>query len=160
MSERRKKALVIYMAALFGIAFLIVSVSLCVQLKKNTLNATSAEKVIALQNEIQTLKDQKKELENSIQYLQENLSEVLEGVEYLEGQSHEANARINGQDRLLEINSILIAYQQAVIDGDEAQIKLQLEELKKAAPDAQPLDNRLYQIIKTIINDQESETDE
>ena len=85
---------------------------------------------------------------------------MLEGVEYLEGQSHEANARINGQDRLLEINSILIAYQQAVIDGDEAQIKLQLEELKKAAPDAQPLDNRLYQIIKTIINDQESETDE
>ena len=34
MSEKRKKALVLYMAGLFGVAFLIVSISLGIQIKK------------------------------------------------------------------------------------------------------------------------------
>lgn len=160
MSERRKKALVIYMAALFGIAFLIVSISLTIQMKKNTLNATSAEKVIALQNELQQLKTENKELQNTLTDLETNLTDVLEGMEYLEGQAFEATARINGQERLLEINAIVIAYQQAVIDADEEAQKNYLEDLKEAAKDAQPLDNNLYQTIKSIINENESDTDE
>ena len=160
MSERRKKALVIYMAALFGIAFLIVSISLTIQMKKNTLNATSAEKVIALQNELQQLKTENKELQNTLTDLETNLTDVLEGMEYLEGQAFEATARINGQERLLEINAIVIAYQQAVIDADEEAQQNYLEDLKEAAKDAQPLDNNLYQTIKSIINENESDTDE
>ena len=55
------------MAALFGVAFLIVSISLGIQINKNTLNATSAEKVVALQDEIQQLKNENKELEDSVE---------------------------------------------------------------------------------------------
>ena len=159
MSEKRKKALVAYLAGLFGVAFLIVSFSLGVQLKKNTLNATSAEKVVALQDEIQQLKTENKELENSVDYLKTNLSEVLEGLEFLEGNAHEATAHIQRQERLLEINSCLISYQQAVIAQDEEAIAICLEELKLTAEDAETLDPQLYETIQVIINENESETD-
>jgi acetylglutamate synthase len=160
MSEKRKKALVIYMAALFGIAFLIVSISLSIQMKKNTVNATSAEKVIALQNELQQLKTENKELQSTLSQLETDLTDVLNGIEYLEGKAYESTARINGQERLLEINAMVIAYQQAVIDQDEEAKTKYLEELKEAARDAQPLDSNLYQTIKSIITENESETDE
>lgn len=160
MSEKRKKALVAYLAGLFGIAFLIVSISLGIQIKKNTLNTTSAEKVLALQDEIQQLKNEKKELENSVEYLKINLSEVLEGMEFLEGNAYEATARIQRQERLLEINSCLISYQQAVIGQDEEAIAVFLEELKRSTEEAMELDYQLYETIQTIINENESETDE
>ena len=160
MSEKRKKALVVYMAALFGIAFLIVSISLSIQMKKNTVNATSADKVIALQNELQQLKTENKELQSTLSQLETDLTEVLNGIEYLEGKAYESTARINGQERLLEINAMVIAYQQAVIDQDEEAKAKYLEELKEAARDAQPLDSNLYQTIKSIITENESETDE
>ena len=160
MSEKRKKALVVYMAALFGIAFLIVSISLSIQMKKNTVNATSADKVIALQNELQQLKTENKELQSTLSQLETNLTDVLNGIEYLEGKAYESTARINGQERLLEINAMVIAYQQAVIDQDEEAKTKYLEELKEAARDAQPLDSNLYQTIKSIITENESETDE
>ena len=160
MSEKRKKALVVYMAALFGIAFLIVSISLSIQMKKDTVNATSADKVIALQNELQQLKTENKELQGTLSQLETDLTEVLNGIEYLEGKAYESTARINGQERLLEINAMVIAYQQAVIDQDEEAKTKYLEELKEAARDAQPLDSNLYQTIKSIITENESETDE
>ena len=160
MSEKRKKALVVYMAALFGIAFLIVSISLSIQMKKNTVNATSADKVIALQNELQQLKTENKELQSTLSQLETDLTDVLNGIEYLEGKAYESTARINGQERLLEINAMVIAYQQAVIDQDEEAKTKYLEELKEAARDAQPLDSNLYQTIKSIITENESETDE
>ena len=160
MSEKRKKALVVYMAALFGIAFLIVSISLSIQMKKNTVNATSADKVIALQNELQQLKTENKELQGTLSQLETDLTDVLNGIEYLEGKAYESTARINGQERLLEINAMVIAYQQAVIDQDEEAKTKYLEELKEAARDAQPLDSNLYQTIKSIITENESETDE
>ena len=160
MSEKRKKALVVYMAALFGIAFLIVSISLSIQMKKNTVNATSADKVIALQNELQQLKTENKELHGTLSQLETDLTNVLNGIEYLEGKAYESTARINGQERLLEINAMVIAYQQAVIDQDEEAKTKYLEELKEAARDAQPLDSNLYQTIKSIITENESETDE
>ena len=160
MSEKRKTALVVYMAALFGIAFLIVSISLSIQMKKNTVNATSADKVIALQNELQQLKTENKELHGTLSQLETNLTDVLNGIEYLEGKAYESTARINGQERLLEINAMVIAYQQAIIDQDEEGKTKYLEELKEAARDAQPLDSNLYQTIKSIITENESETDE
>ena len=160
MSEKRKKALVVYMAALFGIAFLIVSISLSIQMKKNTVNATSADKVIALQNELQQLKTENKELHGTLSQLETDLTNVLNGIEYLEGKAYESTARINGQERLLEINAMVIAYQQAIIDQDEEGKTKYLEELKEAARDAQPLDSNLYQTIKSIITENESETDE
>ena len=159
MSERRKKALVIYLAALFGVAFIIVSISLGIQINKNTLNATSAEKVIALQQELQTLKNEKKALEKEKANLEENLADILESLEFLEGIAYESTARIKGQERLLEINALVIDYQQAVINEDEEAVAAYLEELKTAIVDAQPLDTELYDFIKTIMEN-ESETDE
>lgn len=158
MSEKRKKALVIYLAGLFGVAFLIVSFSLSIQLKKNTLNATTAEKVIALQEEIQQLKSEKKALEGNVEDLENQISEIIEGFEYLEGKAYESTARIKGQERLIEIYRYLTAYQQAAANEDEEAMTLHILQLKQSAHDAQVLDQNLYQTIKTIIN--ESETDE
>lgn len=160
MSEKRKKALVIYLAGLFGVAFLIVSISLGIQINKNTANATSAEKVIALQDEIQNLKADKKELEAGIDTLEDQLSEILEGFEHLEGKAYEATARIKGQERLIEIYGYLTTYQQAVIEGDEEAQTLGLLQLKQSIHDAQALDQNLYHTIKAILNENESKTDE
>lgn len=160
MSEKRKTALVVYMAGLFGVAFLIVSISLGIQIKKNTLNTTSAEKVVALQNEIQQLKGEKEELENTVDELQTSFEEFLEGYEYLEGKQYEATAQIKSQQRLLEIYGYLTAYQQAVINEDEDALTLHLLQLEQSIYDAQFMDINLYKQIKEIIDENESETDE
>ena len=160
MSEKRKKALVVYMAALFGVAFLIVSISLGIQINKNTLNATSAEKVVALQNEIQQLKNENKELEDNVENLETYVNEILEGFEHLEGKAYEATARIKGQQRLLEIYKYLTAYQQAKLEDDEEAMTLHLLQLQQAQQDAQVMDMDLYEQIQTILEENESETDE
>ena len=128
MSEKRKQALVMYLAALFGVAFLIVCVSLGIQVKKSTANATSAEKVIALQSELQVLRTEKVRLQNDVQELEDSLSEYLESVEFLEGIAHQATAKIEEQELQLQASDAVIRLLQAQQSGEEEALAQALEE--------------------------------
>lgn len=132
MNEKRKQALVMYLAALFGVAFLIVCVSLGIQVKKNTVNATSAEKVIALQSELQVMRTEKLRLEQEVQEQEDSLSEYLESVEFLEGIAHEATAKIQEQELRLQASDAVIHLLQAQQSGEA-------EALAQALAEAEPL---------------------
>lgn len=153
MSERRKKALVIYLATLFGVAFIIVSVSLGVQLKKNTLNATTAEKVVALQEEVQRLESENKQLQEEKQELENQLSEILEGFEYLEETAYAATNRINQLERIQELYEYVTWYNQARLAEDADAQSQYLKYLEEAQEEAKTLDEKLYGIIQIILEE-------
>lgn len=153
MSEKRKKALVVYLAALFGVAFVIVSISLGVQLKKNTLNTTTAEKVVALQEEVQKLESENKQLKEEKQELENQLSEILEGFEHLEGTAYAATNRINQLERIRELYEYVTGYDQARLAEDaDAQSKY-LAYLEQAQQEAKALDEKLYDRIQVILEE-------
>lgn len=153
MSERRKKALVIYLATLFGVAFIIVSVSLGVQLKKNTLNATTAEKVVALQEEVQRLESENKQLQEEKQELENQLSEILEGFEYLEETAYAATNRINQLERIQELYEYVTWYNQARLAEDADAQSQYLKYLEEAQEEAKTLDEKLYGMIQIILEE-------
>lgn len=153
MSERRKKALVIYLAALFGVAFIIVSFSLGIQLKKNTLNATTAEKVVALQEEIQGLESEKRQLQQEKQELENQVGEILEGFEYLEGTAYAATNRISQLERVTELYEYVCWYYQARLAEDVDAQSHYLDYLEEAQEEAKTLDEKLYGMIQIILEE-------
>lgn len=153
MSERRKKALVIYLTTLFGVAFIIVSISLGVQLKKNTLNATTAEKVVALQEEVQRLESENRQLREEKQELENQLSEILEGFEYLEETAYAATNRINQLERIQELYEYVTWYNQARLAEDADAQSQYLKYLEEAQEEAKTLDEKLYGIIQIILEE-------
>lgn len=128
MSERRKQALVMYLAALFGVAFLVVCISLGIQVKKNTANATSAEKVIALQSELQVTQTEKYRLQQEVGELETSLQEILESSEFLEGKAYEATAKIKEQELQLQASDAVIRLLQATQGDDPDALAQALEE--------------------------------
>lgn len=153
MSEKRKKALVIYLAALFGMAFLIVSISLGIQLKKNTLNATTAEKVVALQEEVQRLESENRQLKGEKQELENQLSEILEGFEHLEETAYAATNRINQLERIQELYEYVTDYDQARLAEDADAQSQYLKYLEEAQEEAKTLDEKLYDRIQIILEE-------
>ena len=121
MSEKRKKALVAYLAALFGVAFLVVSVSLIIQInKQGTADTTAAERVVALQSQVQRLEEEKETLKTQITSLENDILEIQEGTEYLESIAYDATEYINYLEHQLQAYISLSAAQQAMADGDQA----------------------------------------
>lgn len=116
--------------------------------------------MVALQEEIQQLKSEKKAIQTQKEAAEEKLADILESLKFLEGKAYEATARIKGQERLLEIFRYLASYQQAVIEEDEEARTLHLLQLTQSAQDAQVMDQNLYKMIQKIINENESGTDE
>lgn len=153
MSERRKKALVYYLAALFGVAFCIVCISLGIQMKKNTLNATTADKVVALQEELHQLSADNQSLNAKNQELEAQLDEIIEGFEYLEGTAYEATNRINQLQRVNQLYALVTGYQQAQLSGNAQAQLLYLSQLAEAQTEAKALDETLYQTIQTILTE-------
>lgn len=108
-SENRKQALVTYLAALFGVAFLIVLISLIIQVNHGSAN-TSAEKVEAMQAQIKDLQSenasllealagqsddataqQLQEYQDQIRSLQQTILSMSENSEYLESNANDAS---------------------------------------------------------------------
>ena len=141
MSEKRKSALVTYLALLFGIAFVIVSISLIVQLRKgNDPNQSAiAANVAALQSELQELKAENEELkglqeqnlrlQEQVDALQVALKEAQSDSEYLEGNAYNAQASAGLKDEQLKAYDLLTKAQYAYVTGDAETLRSAAKEL-------------------------------
>ena len=154
-SAKRRQALVTYLAALFGVAFLVVLISLIVQLNSgsNPVANTSAEKVEALQEQVKSLQEenasllsalaeqsddataqQLQEYQDQVRQLQEIIIQMSEANEYLESNSHDVSSSEELLTQQLKALKLLSAAQMAYIKEDadavrEAMGTLQDEEL-------------------------------
>ena len=153
MSEKRKQALVTYLAALFGVAFVVVSISLIVQINKNgSANSTSGQRVEALQIQVQDLQTQNAELAAKTQELQDNLLEIQEGTEYLEGIAYEATSHITSLENQVQAYRWLVAAQTAIFNDDMVSLYDAAENLAKLYPYHNPHDQQSYELVLEHMN--------
>lgn len=145
LSERRKKALLAYLALLFGAAFVVVAVSMVLtwkshqatvdQLNINTSNAMSRAE--ALQEESQILQQRVKDLETSLEYSETALEYNEAALEYSEAKNQEYVENIRNEaaltvERKAQAYELLLRAQQAIETLDEenfAEAMLRLESL-------------------------------
>ena len=124
-----------YLAALFGVAFVVVLISLIIQINQNgTGNSTSADKVMVLQSQVQQLQREKAEIEQEKTELQNALLEIQEGVEFIEGTAQEATGHITAMEMELSAVRRLMDAQYAIAHGDDktlVEAMADLEELYK-----------------------------
>ena len=155
ITERRKKAMVIYLVGLFGIAFIIVLVSLlmkgvpgnnqvsnaqvealqaqiqALETEKQNLqneNKTLIDEKEALSSEVETLKSVQEESDLKIYELNCLLVELTNASEYVESASTDANAQIEMLLQRIAAYETLVKAQNKFIDYDETL----LEEAMKA----------------------------
>ena len=158
MSEKRKQALVAYLAALFGVAFIVVLISLIIQINQSgTANATSAEKVLALQTQVQQLQEENQELSDQAKQLQDTVLEIQEGTEFLESAAHEATANIEKLEQELQASSMLIRAQTALINNDSTALYESMVKLETLFPYLNSQDQQSYKMILDHINNQTQE---
>lgn len=137
MSDKRKQALVTYLAAIFCIAFVVVLISLVIQINRgNSANETTADKVLSLQTRVQDLQTENQNLNNTIKELQDTVLEIQEGTEYLEGVAYDATAKIEELEQTQQAYAYLVAAQNAYINADR-------ETLIEATEELETLYNRL-----------------
>lgn len=134
MSERRKQALVTYLALLFGIAFIVVSISLVAQIRKgkdpNGLTAAQLQhQVQELTEENQQLKTDYLQLQEQADALQTALNSAQSNSEYLESSTHEANANADQKAQQLKAYSLLVTAQHAYINQDADTLRSTAKEL-------------------------------
>ncbi len=147
ITERRKKALVWYLVGLFGIAFVVVLISLI--LKGNgsqnpTPDSTGEpsaqvqelyDRINALEDENNALKEENAELEQEVLDQQEMMDglnlmidEMSNSLEYVEGNQYvDADAELIA--RKMNTYELLVKAQAAFIDYDEAVLEAAITEL-------------------------------
>lgn len=156
MSEKRKKALVVYLAALFGVAFIIVTISLVIQVNQgNSLYASAADKVEALQVQVQQLTADNKNLQQKNGDLEEVISDIQEGQEYLEGVAAEATLRIQELEMQMQVKDYMINLQKAYSDADEEALTQALEYLEPVADLLTEEELEIYQTILASVTPEE-----
>lgn len=137
MNERRRQALVTYLAALFGVAFVVVLISLIIQINNgNAINATAADKVLSLQGQVQELQTENKNLQakndvlsDDVKELQETLLEIQESTEYLENVAYEATAKLEIMEKAQQAYSCLVTMQEAYYNADRETLYAMNEQL-------------------------------
>ena len=153
MSEKRKQALVTYLAALFGIAFVVVSISLIVQINKNgSANTTSGQRVEALQTQVQDLQAQNAELSAKADELQDTILEIQEGTEYLEGIAYEATYHITDLENQVLAYRWLVAAQTAIFNEDSVSLYEAADNLAKLYTYLNPNDQQSYEMVLEYMN--------
>ena len=131
VTERRKKALVFYLAGLFGIAFLIVLGSLMMR-GSNGGSAEDAKRLQELETRVQTLTQERDALSDEIQALtdandtlsmqmaamERTMLEMAGTAEYIEGQATMSDTEAQLLSKKMEAYSLLVKAQNALIDFD------------------------------------------
>lgn len=147
ITERRKKALVWYLVGLFGIAFVVVLISLFLRggSGQNPVPDSTGEpsaqvqelydRINALEDENAALKEEKADLEQEILDQQEMMDglnlmidEMSNSLEYVEGNQYvDADAELIA--RKMNTYELLVKAQAAFIDYDEAELEAAMDEL-------------------------------
>ena len=136
MSEKRKQALVVYLAALFGLAFIIVTVSLVVQVRKG--NDPNLANAVTLQAQVQELSTQNKQLSADYEKLREQIDALT---------SQKKDDEIQALENKLNACSHLIAAQDALLNQDAKALKTHLEILEDLQKHLDKDQQKIYEAL-------------
>lgn len=134
-NERSRSALIRYMVILFSVAFILVLISLLVQMRTsqstiNDLNQTSANAMAnaeKLQQTNQTLMEENDTLSDQV-------SELQKQVEEQSGQLDESQAKVESQTQSILAYNTLLQALLANEAGDQAAMQEAMEALKSLKP--------------------------
>lgn len=152
VNEKRKKALVGYLAGLFGIAFIVVLISLVlggngsnddagqvdaaqIQQLHDRISDLESEKaalenvVAALEAENQELKDDNLDLQVMMDGLNLMIDEMSTSLEYVEGNNLYADENSEKLAKTMKAYQLLVTAQNAFIDYDKAVLDATMSEL-------------------------------
>lgn len=167
LSEKRKRALINYMAILFAVAFLLVALSLAIQYRDSQAtisqlgaNARSAmDKAETLQDENQKLSQDLSDAQNALAESTQELSDVQNAMADLEN----ANESLKGanseliQEKTDALNTAaayqyLARAQAALTSGDESALRSAVDQLKTLSKYLSAEDQPLYQSLLSKLN--------
>lgn len=161
ITERRKKALVWYLVGLFGIAFVVVLISLFLRgnggqnPNPDSTGEPSAQmqelydRINALEDENAALKEEKADLEQEILDQQEmmdglnlmidemsNSLEYVEGNQYVDADSEQIARKMNAYELLVKAQAAFIDYDEAVLEETMNELGEHLDLLSQDAINA------------------------
>lgn len=167
LSEKRKRALINYMAILFAVAFLLVALSLGIQYRDSQAtisqlgaNArTAVEKAETLQDENQELSQDLSRTQQALDQVSQELTDVQNAMADLENANNAlqgSNAELT-QEKLDALNTAaayqyLARAQAALAAGDDALLRSTLDQLKTLSKYLSSEDQSLYQSLLANVN--------
>jgi len=146
MSEKRKKALIVYLAGLFVAAFVLVSISLIGQAQKGPIT-TSADRVMQLQGQIQDLEAMVQEMDLNMTNLENELVEMGESYDFILKNTEEAFSQVHYLEIRLTAYQYLSQLQQAYHEGNLEEIQRLIAELEPMTAHLEENDLAIYQEI-------------
>lgn len=168
LSEKRKRALINYMAILFAVAFLLVALSLAIQYRdsQNTISQlganakTAMEKAETLQDENQQLSQDLADAKTALDQKTQELEDVQNAMADLET----ANEALQGSNtelthEKLDALNTAAAYQHlaralaAQASGDDAALRGALDQLKTLSKYLSAQDLNLYQTLAAQLSE-------
>ena len=108
ISDKKRTALLRYMAVLFGVAFLLVLLSFLIQIRDsretisdlNKSNASALQNAVQLQEQNQTLSNAKKELETQLEEQSQEMEDLEEQLADAEDEAEENALRADEENRM------------------------------------------------------------
>ena len=146
MSEKRKKALIIYLSGLFVAAFILVSISLMGQAQKGPIT-TSADRVMQLQGQIQTLEATLGEMELNMTNMENEMVEIGESYDFILKNMEEAVGQIQHLNIQLTAYQYMTQLQQAYHENDLEEVKRIIEQLDPMSAHLEENDLVTYRTI-------------
>ena len=164
ISEKKRTALLRYMAVLFGVAFLLVLLSFFIQIRDsretisdmNQSNASALQNAVKLQEANQTLTADKEELELQLSETEQELENARQETEDLKTQQEETEAAFAEEESLRESYELLFTAARHYESGAYADCmnvlteELQPEDVKAFTEDARSY----YDQLKTRCQEQ------
>ena len=146
MSEKRKKALIIYLSGLFVAAFILVSISLMGQAQKGPIT-TSADRVMQLQGQIQTLEATLGEMELNMTNMENEMVEIGESYDFILKNMEEAVGQIQHLNIQLTAYQYMTQLQQAYHENNLEEVKRIIEQLDPMSAHLEENDLVTYRTI-------------
>ena len=146
MSEKRKKALIVYLGGLFIAAFVLVSISLWSQSRKGPIT-TSADRVMQLQSQIHNLEATIHEMELEMTNMENELVEVGESYDFILKNTQDAVSQVNYLEIRLTAYQYLTQLQNAYHVNDLVTMAAVIEQLEPMAEHLEENDQAIYRTI-------------
>ena len=153
ISEKKRTALLRYMAVLFGVAFLLVLLSFLIQIRDsretisdlNKSNASALQNAVQLQEQNQALTTAKEELTLQLEDTKEDLEDARQETEEAKAQQEEAETAFVAEESLRQSYELLFTAARHYENGAWTEcMNVLVEQLKPEDVEAFSADARAY----------------
>ena len=156
MSEKRKKALIVYLAGLFVAAFIFVGLSLWSQSLKGPIT-TSADRVMQLQSQIQELEATIHEMELNMNNMENEMVEIGESYDFLLNNTQSASEEIKSLETRLTAYQYMTLLQQARLEENKEEVTSLLAAMEPYTQYLEENDLISYQAIEAYAQETPAE---